>query len=81
MAARRFDMVTVKNIGLKAGYTGADHLLDATPLQDMIGRTYRDAKGAKRAANNIQQEGDCGSTGVPIWIELDVCGDEVHVTA
>ncbi len=74
-------MVTIKSIGQKCGYTRADHLLDDGPLQDMIGRTYRDAAAAKRAANNIQKRGNCGPGRPPIGITLDVCGDEVIVTA
>lgn len=73
-------MVTVKNIGLCAGYSGQDHMLDDGPLQSMIGRTYRDAGAAKRAATNIQLKCDCGPS-VPIWITLDVCGTEANVRA
>lgn len=73
-------MVTVKRIGLCQGYSGRDHMLSDGPLQDMIGRSYRDAAAAKRAANNIQKKGNCGPT-VPIWIALDVCGDEVEARA
>lgn len=72
-------MVTVKRIGQQHGYSGEDHLLNDGPLTAMIGRTYRDAKAAKRAANNIQKKGGCGVGNVPIWMVLDVCGDEVEV--
>jgi len=72
-------MVTVKRIGQCTGYSREDHLLDDGPLTSMIGRTYRDAAAAKRAANNIQRKGCCGPYRVPIWIVLDVCGDEIEV--
>lgn len=71
-------MVTVKRIGQCRGYSGEDHLLDDGPLTSMIGRSYRDAAAAKRAANNVQKK-HCGSM-VPVWIVLDVCGDEVEIT-
>lgn len=81
---KELKMVTVKSIGQHCGYSRWDHLLDDGPLQDMIGRTYRDAAAAKRAANNIQWRRNCsrncGRNAVPISITLDVCGDEVVVT-
>jgi len=72
-------MVTIKRIGQARGYSATDHLLSDGPLEAMIGRSYRDAAAATRAANNIQKKGGCGGRG-PIWIVLDVCGDEVEIT-
>lgn len=67
-------MLTVINARYERGHDSGDHNLDDTPLQDMIGRQYRDARAAKRAAAAIARRQGSYHERTPRLIEVDVLG-------
>ena len=66
-------MITIIGIGQKHGYTGTDHLLDDSDLQNLIGRDYRSIAEVRRLA--AVRDADA-----PVWMEYRCGGETREVT-
>jgi hypothetical protein len=62
-------MITVKNAWHKHGYSGSDHLLSDSELEDVIGREFRSVSEAKKSAARLST-GTSGYANVPIGLEV-----------
>lgn len=69
-------MLTITHATYSHGYTGADHMLDTTAIQGLIGRRFRSAAEARRAAIAIERKypQDRRCSGAPIYLEALVDG-------
>lgn len=71
-------MITIRDCGYKAGYSGNDHLLDDQPLQECIGEQFRSVRDVGKRLNKVASETlDRRCATPPIWVEIH--GDRVGV--
>ena len=70
--------ITITKARQARGYSSCDHLLDDSPLDSMIGRSYRDLAAAARAAGKLlkgTQDRRCA--GAPVFLfTVDEDGNE-----
>lgn len=74
-------VITLEHACHARGYTGWDHLLDDTPLSDLIGRRYRSVGEARRAAERVSmrsQDRRCRNAPVRLTVRL-ASGEIVEV--
>lgn len=59
-------MITIKRASYARGYSGDDHMLNDGELSDVIGRTFRDVKQAKKEIEKLVPKGVIS----PVQIEV-----------
>jgi hypothetical protein len=64
-------MITITGIGSKHGYSGYDHLIDDSPLQDLLGQQFRSVRDLHKAVTKTQFEtADKRVRYVPVAVEI-----------
>lgn len=75
-------MITVTDAGIKAGYTGHDHLIDSADqdnVRSVVGRQFRSVAEARRAAERAYESAcDRRVRIAPIWLTIRLANGGVR---
>lgn len=75
-------MITVTDAGIKAGYTGYDHLIDSgdkNNVRSIVGRQFRSVAEARRHAERAYESAcDRRVRTAPIWLTVRLASGEVR---